>query len=815
MLSLVNIKADSTLKILIIFFLKKEKAMKDLKKKEGFLVPVNDLRWKPHHQALRFKTTNELEDLGGRIIGQDSAVDAIKFGAKIRKLGYNILAIGHHEMGRTTTVKTLLERIEKEEKNKKLQDICLVFDYESKTKLRPLYFEAGEGKKFQIAVEDFLNYLLDEIDLFENDIENKILEKEAEIEKIVKEKGAEMGFVVEKTRTPDGVSKYTFFVNYEEQRIAPAIAKEYFGEKEALKIEGKLQDLNKFIQEQYELFKNSLNNKESYSKKLAKFKNEKIREIANLFFEDSEHPGVHGFINWMVEDIKDNFDELFSDTQPPPSNNMFLLGKEETDPFDIYKVDILVNNEGNTRPIIFANNPDYADMFGGVIGNDSFKNSKNLPDIAQGKIHQAHCGFLVIYMNSFNYYTWNTLKEILISGKHEIRRIDPIHMGPSLERLTTPIGLDIKVIIIADPEVFYYLNDQDDDINKIFEIKAYFASSMDLEKNNIKQFTRLIKEITLKENTKPLNREAVVLLLQESIRIAGMRRISTAFSQIRKIIIEADVCTKENVITEKDIKKVFQSRDFRMDVLRRSERQMIKKELLLLNTNGEKIGEMNALAIYELPGHSFGSVSKVITTTGMGTRGIINIEKAAGFSGGYYDKAIDIISGYLHDKFAQDFPLVMNASISFEQHYSRIDGDSASLVDTITLLSSLSEVSIDQGVAITGSMNKKGEVQPIGGVNEKIEGFFDVCKLKGLTGTQGVIIPKSNVIDLMLREDVVEAVYNKKFHIYAVKTIEEAIFIAMDMDAGNKNQENDYEINTVYRKTKDKLENYYKKSIKK
>lgn len=777
--------------------------------KKEFLVLPKDLRWSPDMRALSFKTTDELSSLKGVIIGQNRAVEAIKFGARVKSKGYNILAIGNHEMGRTTAVKTLLKRISKEEGPKETKDACLVHDFTGENKFKFLYFVPGDGKKFQLAAEEFIAFIQNEVEDILEEKEGFSNENMLALEEEVKQIAEEKGLFLRKS-VKNNVIQYTTFFEHDGDLIDSNYVDGCLEGEDAENIKKDHLEILEYLTNR---FNEILNEKKDKEDELLDFKNHQVMEISKKIFSDFKDPIVQKHIKLMVSEFIDDFEDLFMDT--PPTSGIVLRHEDEDDKFEKYQVNFCVPGQKGNAPVIFLDTPTYSNLFGGVsVGDFSDRKNFNHLDVYAGAIHRANGGYLIFRINDIDNITWETLKRVLTFSRHQISVLNP-YIGSFSEKLTDMIDIDVKVVIILEPYIFHMLNHYDSDIDKIFKVRAYFDSSMEIKKENIVNVAKFVKEITNKEKLKPFNKKAVALLLQESVRMAGMKKISTAFSKIRELIIEADFYAQGKVVTEKDLEKALLSRIEHADIFQKKEQEYIDKKIIFINTGGKKVGEMNGLAVIQLPDYSFGVVCRVIATTGMGNKGIINIEKNSNFSDNLYNKAVEIISGYFYSLFAQNFPLVMNGSISFEQSYSRIGGDSATLVDTITLVSSLSDIPIDQGIAVTGSMNKKGEVQPIGGVNEKIEGFFDTCKLQGFTGKQGVIIPKSNVIDLMLRKDIITAVKKGRFHIYAVEKVEEALLIAMGKEAGNLKDDGTYEEGTIYNAVYRKLEKYYNNLKKK
>jgi ATP-dependent Lon protease len=393
------------------------------------------------------------------------------------------------------------------------------------------------------------------------------------------------------------------------------------------------------------------------------------------------------------------------------------------------------------------------------------------------------------------------LKRALKSKKLEIQTFDPMYFFTTTGLKPEPIELNIKVVLIADAYLYQLLGYYDEDLRKIFKVRADFDTAMDNNDRNIGQFAGFIKMVTEEEQLKPFERTAVAALVEQAVRMTGRQeKIATTFPAITDLIREADFWATQDqdaVVTGKHVDQTIEARIKRSNLVEERLQEMIDRGTLMIDTEGEVIGQVNGLAVYSIGDYMFGKPSRITASTAMGRAGVINIEREADMSGNTHNKGVLILGGYLRKKYAQDKPLTMSASIAFEQSYSGVDGDSASSTEIYALLSSLSGVPIRQYIAVTGSVNQKGEVQAIGGVNQKIEGFFDCCRQKGLNGRQGVMIPQSNVKDLMLRKDVITSVEENRFRIYAVSTIDEGIEILTGKEAGAQQPDGKYPEETI------------------
>ncbi|MFP3911553.1 MAG: Lon protease family protein, partial [Desulfobacteraceae bacterium] len=418
--------------------------------------------------------------------------------------------------------------------------------------------------------------------------------------------------------------------------------------------------------------------------------------------------------------------------------------------------------------------------------------------IKAGSLLKANGGYLVFNLLDavVEPGVWQALKRALKSEQLEIQTYDPFYLFTTSGLKPEPIDLTVKVVVISDPYLYYLLLNFDEDFKKIFKVRADFGSSMDKTEQSIGQVTQFIKLKTDEEGLRPFDRSAAAALVEHAVRMAGRQeKISTSFLEIMDLIREADYfagTAQEKTVKAAHLRQAIDAKIYRSNRVEEQIQEMIDRGTLMIDTQGEYVGQVNGLAVYSLGDYDFGKPSRITASTSMGRGGIINIEREADLSGNTHNKGVLILAGYLRKKYAQNKPLTVSASIAFEQSYGAVDGDSASSTEVYALLSSLSEVPLKQNVAVTGSINQKGEIQAIGGVNEKIEGFFECCRLMGPRDDQGVMIPHSNVKDLMVKHEVVEAVEKGKFHIYPVKTIDQGIEILTGKKAGHRKADGTY-----------------------
>jgi ATP-dependent Lon protease len=450
-------------------------------------------------------------------------------------------------------------------------------------------------------------------------------------------------------------------------------------------------------------------------------------------------------------------------------------------------------------------NPNYINLFGSI---ESTMNRYGLlqtdfTKIKAGSFLKANGGYLII--NALDALiepgVWNTLKRTLRNQTLEIQNYMSIYLVSTSRLKPQPIRIDVKVVMIGDSYIYNLLYYLDTDFKKIFKIKAEFDSEMNKDKKTIMDYTAFIKKITTDDNLQPFDREGIAAIIEYSTRIAGrQKKLSTRFNIIADVIRESSYFSKQDnkkVVSRSHVDKAIVERFERTGLIEDKIQEMIEEGTIMIDTKGSVMGQVNGLSVYQMGGYAFGKPTRITATTAVGRAGVINIEREADMSGRTHNKGVLILGGYLRGKYAQNKPFSLSASLAFEQSYSGVDGDSASSTEVYAILSSLSKIPLRQDIAVTGSLNQKGEIQPIGGVNEKIEGFFEVCKSMGLTGEQGVIIPHQNVQNLMLRQDVVEAVEKSQFHIYPVKSIDQGIEILTGVKAGKMRKDGSFEEGTV------------------
>ncbi len=773
-------------------------------------VPPEKLRWRLDPATLSFETTQDLQPLRD-IIGQERGVEAFRFGINIEKSGYNVFVTGMVGSGRLSTTKKLLEEMSK--RDAPPDDLCYVNCFKNPETPILLRFKAGKGSNFKRDVKGIVDRLKKEVpELFES--QEFIAAKKQIMETYEKQAGGFFKNLDQKVKEEGFALVDVQIGQFKRPELMPLVDEKPLSidQLEAMVEKGRFprEEFEK-IRDKHAELKEQIDHIFIELRDLQREIKEKIEALDRAAFmklasdlsgpvaERYDSNAIRAYLEAMTADMADHLD-IFNPQQQPTLPGLPPI-MPDPDRFQPYEINLLVDNsEQKSPPVVIEGYPTYRNIFGSIerVVDRSGVWRTDFSKIRAGSLIKANGGFLVL--NLMDAITepgvWPALKRALKSRQLEIQTFDPMYFLTATGLKPEPIELNIKVVLIADPYLYQLLLLYDPDISKIFKVRADFDTAMDNNAEAVQKFAEFIKMTTDEEQLKPFDRTAVSATVEQAVRMTGRQeKISTSFPAIRDLIREADFWAgQENaaVVSEKHIDQAIASKIHRSNRVEEQIQEMIDRGSILIDVDGATIGQVNGLAVYSLGDYMFGKPSRITASTSMGRSGVINIEREADLSGNTHNKGVLILSGYLRKKYAQDKPLTMSASIAFEQSYSGVDGDSASSTEIYALLSSLSEVPIKQSIAVTGSVNQKGEVQAIGGVNQKIEGFFDCCRHKGLTGTQGVMIPESNVKDLMLRKDVLEAVRKGEFHIYSVRTIDEGIEILTGKPAGAKQSDGTY-----------------------
>jgi len=770
-------------------------------------LPPEKLRKVCDSKLIRCKTTEELVPLR-EIIGQERAVRALKFGLGIRDHGFNIYVAGFPGTGRKTAVKNFVEEVARDKPVP--PDWCYVNNFSNQYEPKAIQLPAGKGKEFQIDVKNLVENIRTALPkAFESDdyasrreatIRGLEKQRKALIDKL-NAKAQQEGFIIQST--PIGLL------------LIPVINGKPLSQEELLNLP---QETKAKIQEKREKLEAELRNTMRQFSDMERKIREEIkklnREVAiyaighlveDLIEKYSKNSEITDYLKNMQNDILDNLYQFIKRGEPQQQMPFPVPWMKEAR-FKKYEVNVIVDNSDcRGAPVVMETNPNYQNLSGRTEKEAQFGALvTDFTMIRSGSLHKANNGFLIIPVEDLlrNSFSYEGLKRALRDEKIVIEEPQERYGFISTKSLKPePIPLHIKVILIGNPYLYQQLFILDTDFKELFKVKAEFDTTMTRTEENVQKYAAFVCTLCQKENLKHLDKSALAKLIEYSQRIAqDQKKLSTRFAEIGDIVREANFYAdqeKSDVVMEKHVRKAIEEKIYRSKLVQEKIQEMISRGVLLIDTEAEKIGQVNGLSVMGLGDFAFGNPSRVTASIGLGREGVIDIEREAKMGGPIHTKGVLILSGYLNEKYAQDKPLSLSTRLVFEQSYGGVEGDSASSTELYAILSALSELPVKQNIAVTGSVNQKGEVQAIGGVNEKIEGFFEVCKAKGLTGQQGVMIPESNVQNLMLKEEVVDAAKTGKFHIYSAKSIDEGIEILTGTRAGKKCQDGTFEEGTV------------------
>ena len=768
-----------------------------------------------------FETTDDLEPISTGI-GQERGIKALEFGINVDINGYNVYVEGPYGVGKTAYVKNYLNIVSK--KKKVPNDWCYVYNFDNPNEPVAISLPAGQGKEFRHTMDSFINDI--KVDI-KNTFSNEDFEKERNL--IKQEYETKRNLLMEKLNQKS--AQYGFTVKSAQNGIymmpilnGKTIAEEEFNNlDEATKKE--FEDKSTIVQQHIMEAIGQIKSIERESEKRIQDWQSNIALLtinAHINLIKSKYKRnkkINHFLESIKKDILKNINLFTADEKALEGK---LQGPQAAHP-EIYKpwlnyrVNLFIDNsklEG--APVVADTNYSYHNIFGKLEYENYYGTLKtDYTMLKPGLLHIANGGYLVFQANDLltNSLCYDALKKVLRSKTLGIENAaDPRSSMVMISLKPEPIPLSLKVILIGDENIYQTLLAMDPDFRKLFKIKVEFADDAPLNKDNMVKLARFVKGYCEHEGLPPLDANAMAKLIEYASKLAdNQEKLSTRFTDLSVIVGEASTwakLAKSKVITQEFITKALEEKIDRVKKYDERYMEMIKDDTLLIDTSGTKVGQINGLTIINVGDYTFGKPVKITANTYTGKNGIINIEREVELSGSSHSKGILILSGYLGEMFAQDMPLSLTASICFEQLYSGVDGDSASSTELYALLSSLANIPINQSFAVTGSVNQKGEIQPIGGVNDKIEGFYQVCKMRGLDGSHSVIIPKQNIRNLNLSDEVVNSVKNGKFHIYAISTIDEGIELLTGVPAGSKDENGNFPAGTVNYLVYNKLKKY-------
>jgi lon-related putative ATP-dependent protease len=795
--------------------------MSDLKK---YLVPVDQLRW-----TCKAACGTDHSKATGEIIGQDRAIDAIKLGLNVEQPGYNVFVVGYAGTGRSTAIQKMLEELGLK-KGEPPNDICYINNFEDPNCPRALFFPAGDGVKFRDEMKKSIESLQESItQLKESDdlrakhkrVIEKFEEKQKEMLRAFEAEVKERQFAMTQVQAGPFVRPdFAPIIGGQPVSLAELEARTEEGEfpkerfEEIRKIYDELSD--KIVKIFKQIRENHKKLKEEADRLLKDAVGPVISDVISVLKEEFKSDGVKEYLDEVQNNIIDNLDKF---DQKNGGQELKTLDMRPTsgDQFLEYGVNVIVDNSKTQgKPIITEINPNYGNLFGVIertIDQRGFW-STNFMQINAGALHRANGGYIILDVMDVlsEPGVYQGLKRALHSGKLEIQAYDPFFRSSHSALKPEPIELKTQVIMIGMPQFYYLLYNLDPDFPKIFKVKAEFDTVMELNDANLEKYGCFARKIVDDFKLLPFDQDGMAAIIEYGVRLAeNQKKLTTRFNSLTDVMCESSFWAQKaesKKVSREHVEKAVNEWIRRVSMPEDKINELIEEGTILIDTDGAVIGQINGLSVYRLGEYAFGKPTRITARTSVGMKGIINVEKEAQLSGATHSKGVLIINGYLQGKFAQKRPLSMNANLCFEQSYGGVDGDSASSTEIYAILSSLAEVPIRQDIAVTGSVNQNGTIQAIGGVNQKIEGFFQVCKIKGLSGKQGVIIPKANVQDLMLRQEVVQAVRGGNFHIYSVESIEEGIEILTGMPVGKQKKDGSYPDGALFHLVEKKLDSY-------
>jgi predicted ATP-dependent protease len=779
-------------------------------------VPAEKLTWRCDPEQFKFECTKDVAPLR-EFIGQERARRAMEFGLNMVNDGYNIYMSGISGTGKTSMVKSYIEKLIKEREAKGeqfiLDDWCYIYNFKEPDRPQIIQLPQGHGKIFRDQITDLLNDVKDKLGkAFSSDeykeqtktqIEQSQSEEQQSLDEIARE-ARKQGFILR--MTPMG----PVIIPMVQDR--PMEEKEYLNMDDSTrkKVEEKQAELTKKLHYVFDKVSNMQKQTAEQLNKIDKQIGEYAvsRSIAPLMDEYKNNEKVSRFLNELKNYIMENLDQFKGIEEPV--NPVFGMpmsqimgGRDLSVPF---KVNVFIDNSGKTEPpVVIEPNPNFGNIFGKIERRFLFGGYvSDHTMLKAGAVSIANGGYLLVNVVDvlLNPGVWIALKRAI--KNKEVRIEDPYEQFGIISvqgMKPEPMPVTTKIVLIGDGTIYQALSIYDEEFWEIFKVKADFDYEIKRTDENMQQYAAFLSGCCEECKARHFDRTGVAKILEYSARIvADQGKLSSRFAQVKEMIEEANYWAKKDnseYISAKHIRQAIDEKIFRHNLVDDKIQEMITEGTIMIDTKGEAAGQINGLSVYSMGDISFGKPSRITARTYLGRSGVINIERETQMSGPIHNKGVMILSGYLGWKYAQDKPLSLAASLCFEQSYEGVEGDSASSAELYAILSSISEAAIKQNIAVTGSVNQKGEIQPIGGVNQKIEGFFKCCKAIGLTGEQGVLIPQQNLRNLMLREEVVDAVKDGKFHIWSARTIDEGIEILTGLASGEKQIDGTYPENTI------------------
>ena len=761
-----------------------------------------DLAQKCRPSFFKFNSTADIEPLKG-IIGQERAERSLGFGLDIDNEGYNIYLAGYFGTGKTTLAREMLDK--KARKKSIPSDWCYVNNFRNLEAPRAIRLPAGMGLEFKkdvsMNMDEVLKHIVkafesEEFEFKKTEFLNQLIEETNQIYLHLEEEARLHGFTI--SRNQNGVSSIPL-----KSDGTNLSQDEYMALSEDEKTE--LMKKSSLVQEKInEAFRQYKDVEKKAKEKIKELELETARLVAvpdfsGLLAKYARYPEILSYLQEMQQDVLDNVDMFRASEEETPLSILRRMDKRTI--FRRYQVNLITDNSAlKHAPVIFETNPSYSNLFGQIEFESEFGVlTTDFSRIKAGSVHKANGGYLVMHVYDIikNFYVWDKLKRVLKNREIVVESLSKIMgLGNSETLQPEAVPVDIKVVLIGEPLYYYLLYAYDEEFQKLFKIRADFDVDMKRTRRHIKEYAHFISSICASRNLVHFDPAAAARLVDYGSRLADDQdKLSSMFDKLAEIIYEANcwaVKEKAALVGGEHVSRAIEEKKYRSGMIEEKLQAYIDKGTIMINVSGNRIGELNGLAVFAMGDYQFGKPVRITAKTFMGEKGLVNIEREIHLSGSIHSKGVLTLNGYLGAQYAQDKPLSLSASLTIEQSYSGIEGDSASSAELYALLSSLADVPLQQGIAVTGSVNQNGEIQAVGGVNQKIEGFFQVCKEHGLTGQQGVVIPRQNVSNLMLDEEIVIAVKEKKFNVWAVEHVDEGLEILTGLPAGKIKETGDF-----------------------
>jgi len=783
-------------------------------------LPAKDLRRICDPATLGFETTAGLPKLS-EVLGQPRAVAALAFGATMTSKGFNLFALGQPGSGKTTLIREYLERCAAAQPVP--PDLCYVNNFADSRRPIPLKLPPGTAVRFKNDIDVLIDEIKAEIprafeseeysrhrDQAMQELEERRRAAFAQIEKHVEEAGFQL------LKGPSGI----LLAPKLEGKLPPEKELETLKPEEresVMRTRDRLQhDIEERLRNIRDLEKAARDALRTLDTETAAYATRHLMDDLRSRYRDQ--PAVLDFLEAFATDIVAHTDDFRKSKEgEAPQSPLAMMMPDGDRPLTRYRVNVLVDNrELKGAPVIVETNPTYHNLTGRIEHQANlFGMATDHTMIKAGALHRAVGGYLIVPVREclMNPFAWEGLKRALNDSSLRIEELGAqLSMVSTVTLAPEPVPLDVKVVLIGNPLIYYLLYANDEDFQKLFKVKADFTTKMRRDAESERAYALFVSTITEEDKTAPFDCAAVARIIEYGSRaVEDQDQLSTRFGDIADLIREAGLLANHGsrgVVTAADVRVAEEARRYRSNLLEERLQESVLNGTVLIDTMGSAVGRINGLSVLSMGDYAFGQPARITATVGPGRRGVVSIEREVELSGPIHGKGVLILSGYLLQRYGQGAPLNLSGSLVFEQSYGMVEGDSASLAELCVLLSAASGAPLRQDIAVTGSVNQHGQVQPVGGVAEKIEGFFDVCRARGLTGSQGVLIPSTNRRHLMLRDDVLEAVSNGQFHVWYAEQVDDALELLTGLPAGEPDSAGVYPEGSVHRGVADRLARY-------